>query len=210
MRSQTVAAIKSIATEHLRAQGPSGLSLRAVARELGMSSPGIYRYYASRDELLTALIADAYNALADALADARDSAGPAPQERLAAVCERYFDWAADHRAEFGLIFGTPVPGYAAPVDGPTTQAARRFADVFFGLLDEVRGLIPSSDGSSDEDGSTEATRHLLLAARLWTRLHGVVALGLNGHLLPGRLSEADVRSLYRDTVQECVTEVARL
>lgn len=196
VRADTTAAIKAAALEQVRACGPEALSLRAVARELGMSSPGLYRYYRGRDELLTALIADAYGALATALTRARDEAGESLRQRFAATCSAYYEWAEDHPTDFGLIFGTPVPGYQAPVDGPTTAAAERFSAVFFDLLRQRPKAHPA--GSRPE---------LLQAAEIWSRLHGVTALSVAGHLMPRRLTADDRKVLYESVVDRCCDDL---
>jgi AcrR family transcriptional regulator len=116
--------IKAIARRHLAADG-ANLSLRAVARDLGVVSSALYRYFASRDELLTALIVDAYNALGDAVeaADAAVTDRADLRGRWLAVCHAVRRWALANPAEYALIFGSPVPGYAAPQT--TTDAAVR-------------------------------------------------------------------------------------
>lgn len=122
LRAELIRAIKDTALAHLRKHGIKGLSLRAVARDLGMSAPGLYRYFDGRDELLTALIADSYNDLADHLHAALDASAPAPGARMSAVCHAYRMWALTHPSEFGLIYGEPIPGYAAPEMGVTVEA----------------------------------------------------------------------------------------
>jgi len=126
VRAEMIDEIKDAARRQLATEG-ANLSLRAIARELGVVSSALYRYFASRDELLTALIIDAYNAFgaageqADAaVADRLDLVG-----RWLAVTHAWRDWALAHPAEYALIHGSPVPGYAAPRDtvGP---ANRRF------------------------------------------------------------------------------------
>lgn len=117
-RSEITAAIKDEARRQLAADGAAKLSLRAVARELGMVSSALYRYFPSRDELLTALIIDAYDAVGAAAEAALDGAAPArqsdPVARWTAVCAAVRAWALDHPHEYALIYGSPVPGYAAP------------------------------------------------------------------------------------------------
>src|SRR5579875_1456618 len=109
VRAEITREITDIARGHLGAHGPAGLSLRAVARELGMVSSAIYRYFPSRDELLTALIIDAYNALgeaaelAEAAVDRADHRG-----RLRAACTAVRRWAVDHPNEYTLVYGSPV------------------------------------------------------------------------------------------------------
>ncbi len=113
-RIEITAAIKEEARRRLAEQGAAELSLRAVARTLGMASSAIYRYFPSRDDLLTALIIDAYDSLGEtAEAALKGSAGAAPAERWTAVCEAIRGWALAHPHEYALIYGSPVPGYAA-------------------------------------------------------------------------------------------------
>ncbi|WP_062205191.1 TetR/AcrR family transcriptional regulator [Streptomyces sp. NBRC 109706] len=116
-RQEVTRAIKDEARRQLAAEGAAKLSLRAVARELGMVSSALYRYFPSRDELLTALIVDAYNALGDAVdAAVHRTRDESPLVRWLAACHAARDWAVAHPHEYGLIHGTPVPGYAAPDD----------------------------------------------------------------------------------------------
>jgi AcrR family transcriptional regulator len=124
VRAEITDEIKAAARRHLAVDG-ANLSLRAVAREMGMVSSAIYRYFASRDELLTALIIDAYNALGDAVeaADAAVTDRTDLRGRWLAICHAVRRWALGSPAEYALIFGSPVPGYAAPQD--TVEAAIR-------------------------------------------------------------------------------------
>ncbi|GII21139.1 TetR/AcrR family transcriptional regulator [Planosporangium mesophilum] len=116
VRAEMTEEIKAAARRHLATDG-ANLSLRAVARELGMVSSAIYRYFASRDELLTALIVDAYDAVgaaaerAEAGVDRADLLG-----RWLAACRAVREWALANPHEYALIYGSPVPGYAAPPD----------------------------------------------------------------------------------------------
>ena len=115
--------IKAVARRHLAADG-ANLSLRAVARDLGMVSSALYRYFASRDDLLTALILDAYNSLGDAVerADAAVDRGDVLGRWLAA-CRAVRAWALANPHQYALIYGSPVPGYRAPQDtiAPATR-----------------------------------------------------------------------------------------
>lgn len=125
-RSEVTAAIKEEARRQLAAEGAARLSLRAVARELGMVSSALYRYFPSRDDLLTALIVDAYDAIGQAAEAAlAGSRGAPPTDRWVAVCRAARDWAVAHPHEYALIYGSPVPGYAAPQDtvGPAARVA---------------------------------------------------------------------------------------
>ncbi|MEV5508505.1 TetR/AcrR family transcriptional regulator [Streptomyces orinoci] len=114
-RDEIVAAIKEEARRQLARDGAAKLSLRAVARELGMVSSALYRYFPSRDELLTALIVDAYDAVGARAEAALAAADPAdPAARWSAVCGAVREWALAHPHEYALIYGSPVPGYQAP------------------------------------------------------------------------------------------------
>ncbi|SEG90025.1 transcriptional regulator, TetR family [Actinacidiphila yanglinensis] len=116
-RDEITAAIKDEARRQLADEGAARLSLRAVARELGMASSALYRYYPSRDDLLTALIIDAYDEVGSAAEEALAAALRAePLDRWTAVCRASRDWAVAHPHEYALIYGSPVPGYAAPQD----------------------------------------------------------------------------------------------
>ena len=129
--------IKEAARRQLATEG-ANLSLRAIAREMGMVSSALYRYFASRDDLLTALIIDAYNGIGDAgdhadasVEDRSDLLG-----RWLAVAHAWRDWALAAPAEYALIHGSPVPGYAAPQD-TIAPATRRFLVVAGILRDGV-------------------------------------------------------------------------
>ncbi|MFG3044469.1 TetR/AcrR family transcriptional regulator [Streptomyces sp. NPDC048241] len=138
-RTEVTAAIKDEARRQLAAEGAAKLSLRAVARELGMVSSALYRYFPSRDELLTALIIDAYDSLGEAAETAH--AGVPEGEfmrRWTTVCEAVRVWALAHPHEYALIYGSPVPGYAAPAT--TIPSAGRVAMVLIGVVrDADRG-----------------------------------------------------------------------
>ncbi|MFF4454371.1 TetR/AcrR family transcriptional regulator [Streptomyces goshikiensis] len=134
-RIEVTAAIKDEARRMLAAEGAAKLSLRAVARELGMVSSALYRYFPSRDELLTALIVDAYDSVGAAAeeADARArTAGAPPRARWAEVCGAFRAWALAHPHEYSLIYGSPVPGYSAPLD--TVGPAARAANTLIGIV----------------------------------------------------------------------------
>lgn len=134
-RVEVTAAIKKEARRQLAADGAAKLSLRAVARELGMASSALYRYFPSRDDLLTALIVDAYDAVGERAEAARatpaGSTGPYTA-RFAEVACAVRDWALAHPHEYALIYGSPVPGYTAPQD--TVGPASRVGFVFLGLV----------------------------------------------------------------------------
>ena len=143
VRAEMVEEIKSVARRHLTIDG-ANLSLRAVARDMGMVSSALYRYFASRDDLLTALILDAYNALGDAAehADATVADRGNLRGRWFAVCHAVRDWALANPHEYALVYGSPVPGYRAPQD--TVGPATRPTLVLTAILRDgaARGTIP--------------------------------------------------------------------
>src|SRR5450759_3714788 len=132
-RAELTSEIKAEARRQLAAEGAQRLSLRAVARELGMASSALYRYFPSRDDLLTALIIDAY----DAIGESAERSGAALRAadirgRWRACCHAVRDWALAHPHEYALIYGSPVPGYQAPPE--TVASAIRVSAVLGGLL----------------------------------------------------------------------------
>jgi len=136
VRAEMIDEIKAVARRHLATDG-ANLSLRAIARELGVVSSALYRYFAGRDELLTALIVDAYNDMG-AAAEAADAAvadRAQTRGRWLAVSRALRAWALANPAEYGLLYGTPVPGYAAPAD--TISPAARPVQVLGGILAEA-------------------------------------------------------------------------
>jgi AcrR family transcriptional regulator len=196
VRDELTREIKDVARRQLDEFGSAALSLRAVARELGMVSSAVYRYFPSRDELLTALIVDAYNAVGSAaeLAEAgvrrADYAG-----RWLAVSRATRAWAVAHRQEYALIFGSPVPGYRAPTT--TVDPAARIPLLLLGILTEAArtgALGRSADGTiprpvrADMKGLREAVsadlddEHLASALMAWTQLIGTISFELFGHL----------------------------
>ncbi|MER7543683.1 TetR/AcrR family transcriptional regulator [Spirillospora sp. NPDC127506] len=136
VRAELIREITEIARRQLATAGAAGLSLRAVAREMDMVSSAIYRYFPSRDDLLTALIIDGYNAVGEAVerADAKAAAGDFAGRWLA-VCRAVREWALEHPHEYALLYGSPVPGYKAPQD--TVPAAMRDTVVFTRIVTEA-------------------------------------------------------------------------
>ncbi|MCX4694901.1 TetR/AcrR family transcriptional regulator [Streptomyces sp. NBC_01408] len=192
-RIEVTAAIKDEARRRLAAEGAAKLSLRAVARELGMVSSALYRYFPSRDELLTALIIDAYDSVGAAAeqADARAlAAGAQPRARWIAVCEAVRDWALEHPHEYALIYGSPVPGYSAPMDtvGPASRVGNALIAVLRAAY-EGRGLalppLPAAlrpeaarmTADFAEGLPPEVTAALVAA---WAQLVGLVSFELFG------------------------------
>jgi AcrR family transcriptional regulator len=188
VRAELTAEIKRLARDQVEQHGAAALSLRAIARDLGMASSAIYRYYPSRDDLLTALLVDAYNELG-AGAEAADAgvAADDPRARFVAVAGAAYAWARAHPSQYSLLFGTPVPGYAAPPD--TVGPATRFTLVLIGVMGEVarqghrptvEPTVPASvapDLMAVRDGTgVEVDDALMLAGmQVWTALFGVIS-----------------------------------
>ncbi|OBH14539.1 TetR/AcrR family transcriptional regulator [Mycolicibacter sinensis] len=131
-RERIEAQIIEVGRRHLLTHGAAGLSLRAVAREVGLVSSAVYRYVSSRDELLTLLLVDAYSDLADTVDAARTSAtAPSWHDDIVAIAHAARDWALEHPARWALLYGSPVPGYHAPAErtvAPGTRVVRAFFD----------------------------------------------------------------------------------
>src|SRR6476620_6777142 len=125
-RAATIEEIKQTARDLMREQGTTDVRFSDIARVMGLTAPALYRYFADRDALLTALITDSFDELAAAIAEARDAVPVgATGARLLAVAEAYRSWARAEPERFALLFGLPVPGYEAPEEGTTTEAAQR-------------------------------------------------------------------------------------
>ncbi|MER5542834.1 TetR/AcrR family transcriptional regulator [Streptomyces sp. NPDC001118] len=190
-RIAVTAAIKDEARRQLADEGAAKLSLRAVARELGMVSSALYRYFPSRDELLTALIIDAYDSLGEAAEQARDAtADAAPVARWTAVCEAVRAWGLTHPHEYALIYGSPVPGYAAPQT--TVPAAARIGFVFLGIVRDARerfgladlalpaGLRPEAERLTAELAPELPPEVIAALVAAWAQLFGLVSFELFG------------------------------
>lgn len=145
-RDAVMADIVEEGRRQLAEVGPTALSLRAVARQLGMASSAVYRYVASRDDLLTRLIVAAYDELATAVDTAVRPADP-PRRRFLAAADAVRSWAAEHPHDYALLYGSPVPGYAAPDD--TIVPATR---IYRSLIEPVATVDPRP-GWSVPDGS---------------------------------------------------------
>ncbi len=140
-RDRTETRIVELGRRHLSTEGAAGLSLRAIARDLGVVSSAVYRYVASRDELLTLLLVDAYTELADAVDRARATAGDDWRAQLRQTAHAAREWAIDQPARWALLYGSPVPGYHAPADKTVGPGTRVVAAVF----DSVAAGIMAGD-----------------------------------------------------------------
>ncbi|MFD4945983.1 TetR/AcrR family transcriptional regulator [Streptomyces sp. NPDC058239] len=214
-RIEVTAAIKDEARKQLAAEGAAKLSLRAVARELGMVSSALYRYFPSRDELLTALIVDAYDSVGESAEAAHRAAraDAAPHvTRWTAVAHAVRDWALAHPHEYALIYGSPVPGYSAPqvTIGPASrvglvliavvgEAYRTDGLALPPLADELRAEAERMVAEFAPDLPPEAVAPLIAA---WSQLFGLISFEIFGQF--NRVVEA--REIF---FREAVTELAR-
>ena len=200
---------------HLATEGAAALSLRAVARELGMVSSAVYRYVASRDELLTLLVVDAYTDLADAVDAAVDAAGRRSwQERVVAGALAFRAWAVADPARYALLYGSPVPGYVAPAER-TSEPGTRVVLLLSALVAEgvergevsprvpgvalPRPLAAGLRAVGEEVGTGRRPEVAARAVHLWSTLVGAVSLevfgqfGPEGPPEPAALLEHEVR-----------------
>ncbi|MCU1374027.1 MAG: transcriptional regulator, TetR family [Actinomycetia bacterium] len=190
VRAELTEEIKAVARRHLATHGAAALSLRAVARDVGMVSSAIYRYFASRDELLTALIVEAYDAVGEAAE--RADAGCRPDDlagRWSAVTRAVRGWAVANPQQYALVYGSPVPGYAAPQD--TVDPAARVSLVLLRLLADADlpddGRVVSASVHDDFErlralapGVPDGV--LSRGVLAWTGMFGHISYELFGHL----------------------------
>jgi AcrR family transcriptional regulator len=202
VREELTSEITDAARRQLAEVGAAALSLRAVAREVGMVSSAVYRYFPSRDDLLTRLIIDGYDDLG-AAAEAADDPAAAPRDRWLSVCRAVRAWALAHPHEYALLYGSPVPGYTAPQD--TVPAASRVGIVLGSVLGDAAraGLLPTAAGERDEDLISDAAVEVLggdhpaidetvrvRALLAWSSLYGTISFELFGHFV-GSVEDGD-------------------
>uniref|UniRef100_UPI003F493021 TetR/AcrR family transcriptional regulator n=1 Tax=Nonomuraea bangladeshensis TaxID=404385 RepID=UPI003F493021 len=199
LRVETSREIKTIALRQLAEGGPGAISLRGIAREMGMTARAIYSYFPTRDDLITALMSGIAASLAQALETATNAV-PAtdPGGRLLAWGQALRQWALAHPESFRLFYGHPIPGYQPPVGGPVDQTARRVCRELTRLVaaawPHARHLQPDDTSWSDlhpdyvakiqADLPDVPPSAAALALRIWGRMHGLVALEIDGHIHP--------------------------
>ena len=192
-REHNIDRIKALALTQLAESGAGSLSLRAIARELNLVSSAIYRYYPSRDELITALIVDAYGDLADHLEEAGAAGRRGPRRRWVDTCLAMRAWAVSQPQRWALIYGSTIPGYAAPPD--TIEPAGR---VVLALCRPVAESGAAADGRTvgrTLTGQLDVTRQaleldveretMLALIAAFSRVVGLLTLELNGQFVGG-------------------------
>jgi AcrR family transcriptional regulator len=222
-RTKTHAATRqeiiTIAWKQIAENGASALSLRAIAREMEMTAPALYRYFPDRDALVTDLIVEAFTSLGEALLAGQESI-PAGDHagRLAASGIDYRAWAVAYPQRYALIFGTPIPGYQAPSE-VTTPAAAQSLSVLIKILDDAiqAGKLPIPEPpivSGELQSEIEAWRTQVssrahpyahyLALIIWSRVHGLVSLEI-GHQFPPSLTSLE--SVYRQEIHSLMQQI---
>ncbi|HET9588323.1 MAG TPA: TetR/AcrR family transcriptional regulator [Anaerolineales bacterium] len=188
--------IKETAWEQIAAYGTTALSLRAIARELKITAPAIYHYFPDRDALVTALIVDAFTSFGDSQLEARDSVPKRDLAgRLRATGLAYRNWAHTYPQRYQLILGTPLPGYEASTEADFPALARSIS-ALFSVVESIRaaGKLNLSMSPKVQEGYKvhfERWRQyvgeiqpisLFVALNIWTRVHGIVSLEIQGSL----------------------------
>jgi AcrR family transcriptional regulator len=192
-RDRIEAQIVTLGRRHLETEGAAGLSLRAIARELGMVSSAVYRYVASRDELLTLLLVDAYSELADTVDRARAVPTVSSRDRLLGMGAAARRWAVDQPARWALLYGSPVPGYHAPAERTVLPGTRVVQALFDTVAEGVTAgeiSVPESvvrqplssdfDGLRAEFGFDGPDALVIRCIALWAGLVGAINLEVFG------------------------------
>jgi AcrR family transcriptional regulator len=201
VRAATADEIKQTARRILVAEGPEACSLRAIARKMGMTAPALYRYFDSREDLIKHVVADIFTEIAGGIHAAVEAAGQDSGgdmvAKLIAACGEFRSWSLGHKEEFGLLFGTPLPGLEAVHDDVIDDCAAKFSGEFLALFLELwrKHPFPVPGDDQIDPSLREQLAHYreLLGAdlplgagltflRCWVRLYGMVSLEVFGHL----------------------------
>ena len=207
LRAATIEEIVQTARQLLVKDGPEAVSLRAIAREMGMTAPGLYRYFGSHDELIRHVIAGIFTELARDIHQALEAVAPAAQAapdmagkmavKMVAACREFRRWSLNHTAEFGMLFGVPLPGLDDGRYDVADECALAFAGTFFTLFLELWSKAPFPVPAADEIdpglraqlvryrdalGAGIPLGAVLVFLRCWTVLYGAVAMEVFGHM----------------------------
>jgi AcrR family transcriptional regulator len=205
LRAATTEEIRLTARRLLVEHGPEAVSLRAIAREMGMTAPGLYRYFDSREALIRAVVADIFAEMAEDVGQAIHGTARQPGEddrdlmtaKMITACRAFRDWSLAHRGEFGLVFGSPLPGIKDENSDLADESGRRFAGIFFGLFRSLWDEHPFPVAAPAEIdprlrvqleqfrawlGSDLPVGAILRFLRCWTKLYGTVSMEIFGHM----------------------------
>lgn len=223
VRAATAQEIKQTARRLLVDQGAEAVTLRAIAREIGMTAPALYRYFDSHEELLHSVAGDIFNELADDLGRAiraESERGGAVVGKLVAACRAFRQWGLTHKPEFGMIFGTPLASIEMAHDDFTDECGRRFGGTFLALFLELWQRAPFPVPADDEIDPVLVRQlvtyrdalgpdlpniaelpvgGMLVFLRCWVRLYGAVALEVLGHL---KFALDDAAPMFELTLSE--------
>jgi AcrR family transcriptional regulator len=214
-------AIKETAWKQIAEFGAPALSLRAIARELKITAPAIYNYFPDRDALVTALIIDAFTSFGDWQLEARNSVpGRDPTGRMEAIGLAYRSWAHAYPQRYQLIFGTPIPGYEGPKEKIFPSSARSLS-ALVSVIEELRlagklnvDTFPNIQSEYKADFEMWKTSvgkadilSLSVAMIVWSRVHGIVSLEIQGNLPPfgpqgDALYRYELQSIYKQFIKE--------
>jgi AcrR family transcriptional regulator len=218
VRAATIEEIKNTARRLLVTEGPDAVSLRAIGRAMGMTAPAFYRYFDSRDDLVKHVSGDIFTEIAGdihrAIAQANAATGGDMTAKVIAACGEFRRWALAHRPEFGLLFGSPLPGLEAVHDPVVDDCAQKFSNEFLSLFYELwlkhpfpvpadeqiePGLVAQLARYQAELGVDLPAGATLTFLRCWVRLYGVVSLEVFGHL---HFALDDPAALFEYTLAE--------
>jgi AcrR family transcriptional regulator len=228
VRAATTEEIKQTARRLLVAEGPDAVSLRAIAREMGMTAPALYRYFGSHEDLIGHVVADIFTEIANDIraaieAAGRDSGGDITS-KLVAACHEFRHWSLTHRAEFGMLFGSPLPTIEAALDHDDVIAAcaMKFSGTFFTLFLELWQHHPfavPADGEIDPALRDQLVRYreslgvddlpagaIFTFLWCWVRLYGMVSLEVFGHL---HFALEDASPMFERTLVELAELLGR-
>jgi AcrR family transcriptional regulator len=214
LRAATLAEIRTAGRRLLVEHGATAVTLRAIAREMGVTPAALYRYVASHEDLMVLLGIEIHDELAAALEAARDALpDEAAPQRLLACSREFRHYALTHRNEFQLVFANPLPDLMVPCEGPLEAAAQRIGHVFAGLFADLvqhgfmRTPVPEEVDPALLAAVSEGVKDYDLPAPLmvrfvqcWTMLYGCVCMEVFGHLA---WAMADTEPMFELTIQQC-------
>jgi len=230
LRAATIEEIIQTARRLLVASGPEAVSLRAIAREMGMTAPGLYRYFGSYEELLRHVCASIFTELGEDIHQAIEAAEPPPEQapdfvtvkltvKMVAACRAFRRWALNHQGEFAMVFGVPLPGIDDGRYDIADECALAFAGTFFALFLELWNVLrfPVPEAEEIDPGLRDQLDRyrdaldtgipvgaVLTFLRCWTVLYGAVAMEVFGHM---RFALEDPAPMFELTLGDLASRV---